>query len=536
MGDSFVRTQFIHLSDSASRSWIRLGLITALAVGSIAIDAPASARSRSRADGETKVKAEEQAPPAGPMFFVVSIGKQHVSVYGNNGLFARAPVSTGRAGHSTPTGIFSILEKDRYHRSNIYSSAPMPFMQRITWSGVAMHEGVLPGYPASHGCIRMPHDFAKRMFGYTQGTERVVVTRQDITPANISHPRLPVPKLTPFPGAENFASGSSQMLQNAIATTASATSGKVDVSVKSEETGGSSENADQRLLNPLEFAKAMKGKAAKKAEEAAAAVRPARDTVEARTRDARVASVSVRKAEIALSNAKDRLESADRQLQKASGDEAVAAATTTKLAAEAKIKEVEAILEEARRAKSAKDEDVAAAVRAFKDVDNLRKASTDAVKSWNRRLAPISIFISRKTQRLYVRQGHVKVFDVPVTIREPEKPLGTHLYMAMQPAQAQVEATPTLRWLVLTIPEAVSDDSGGQRSKRRHRNRDEDDDAPRAPVSTLSAASALDRIEVAPAVSEKISEMLWAGGSLIVSDSGMSSETRDGTDFVILTR
>jgi hypothetical protein len=381
----------------------------------------------------------------------------------------------------------------------------------------------------------MPHDFAKRMFGYTQGTERVVVTRQDITPANFSHPRLPIPKLMPFPASDNVASGSAQMLQNAIAMTTAGGSEKVDVSVKSDENAGNAGNADHRLLNPMEFAKAMKGKAAKKADEAAAALRPARDAVEVRTRDVKAAFVSLRKAEIALSNAKDRLESADRQLSKSSGEEAIATATTAKAAAEAKVKEAEALLEEARRTKSAKDEDVASAVRAFKDIDNVRKSSADAAKSWNRRLAPISVFISRKTQRLYVRQGHIKVFDVPVAIREPEKPLGTHLYLAMQPVQGGTDATPTLRWLVLTIPEAVTDDSDGQRRHRR-RNRDEEAEAPRAPVSISSAGSALDRIEVAPEVSQKISEMLWAGGSLIVSDSGMSSETGDGTDFVVLTR
>ena len=531
-----VGTQFIRLGNSVSLPWLKFGLFASLTVASIAVAATASARSRSRGDYEKKAKVEEQAPPTGPMFFVISVGKQHVSAYGNNGLFARAPVSTGRAGHSTPTGIFSILEKDRYHRSNIYSSAPMPYMQRITWSGVAMHEGVLPGYPASHGCIRMPHDFAKRMFGYTQGTERVIVTRQDITPANFSHPRLPIPKLMPFPASDNVASGSAQMLQNAIAMTTAGGSEKVDVSVKSDENAGNAENADHRLLNPLEFAKAMKGRAAKKAEEAAAAARPARDAVETRTRDVKVALVSLRKAEIALSNAKDRLESADRQLNKASGDEAIATATAAKAAAGAKVQEAEALLEEARRTRSAKDQDVAAAVRAFKDIDNVRKASADAVKSWNRRLAPISVFISRKTQRLYVRQGHIKVFDVPVAIREPEKPLGTHLYLAMQPVQGGAGATPTLRWLVLTIPEAVADDADGQRSRHRRRNRDEEAEAPRAPVSITSAASALDRIEVSAEVSQKISEMLWAGGSLIVSDSGMSSETGDGTDFVVLTR
>src|SRR5262249_15222125 len=93
--------------------------------------------------------------PKGPLQIVVSISNQKVTLFSDGVQVAQGPVSTGVPGHPTPMGVFSIIEKDRYHHSNIYSGAPMPYMQRITWSGVALHEGVLPGYPASHGCIRM---------------------------------------------------------------------------------------------------------------------------------------------------------------------------------------------------------------------------------------------------------------------------------------------------------------------------------------------------------------------------------------------
>src|SRR6478752_851281 len=99
---------------------------------------------------------------------VVSIAKQSLTLYDAGVPVAHSKVSTGVAGHPTPTGIFSVIQKSRYHRSNLYSDAPMPFMQRITWSGVALHAGLLPGYPASHGCIRMPEDFAVRMWRTTQ--------------------------------------------------------------------------------------------------------------------------------------------------------------------------------------------------------------------------------------------------------------------------------------------------------------------------------------------------------------------------------
>ncbi len=433
-------------------------------------------------------------------------------------------------GHPTPMGIFNILGKERLHHSNIYSGAPMPFMQRITWSGVAMHEGVLPGYPASHGCIRLPHEFASRMYGVTQGNERVIITRQDIAPAPFSHAKLPVPALLPEPGPDNMNAISAHILQNALATSDGAAE-RVAIKANGGETqpGG----APQKLLNPLEYAKAMKVLAAKKAEEAAAATSPARTVIQAKAKEMQAATIDLRKAQIALSNAKDRLEAADRQLQKASGA-AVNAANTAKAEAEEKVKEAEAQVETIRLAKAQKDDEWGAALKTYKDLDNVQRSAAEGVKIWTRRLAPVSVFISRKTQRLYVRQNFLKVFDVPVTIRDPEKPLGTHLYMAMPPAKGGATETPKLRWLVMTLPEASADTDSPR--KRHSRYYDEDDDNRRVPAPSTSASTALDRIEMPPEVTAKISEMIWTGGSLIVSDSGISRETDDYSDFVILTR
>ena len=486
--------------------------------------------SRHRGVSEKKQKPEEAAAPSGPMFFVVSLGRQHVSVYSNDGLYARAPISTGMPGHPTPVGIFNILGKERLHHSNIYSGAPMPFMQRITWSGVAMHEGVLPGYPASHGCIRLPHDFAKRMFGVTQGNERVIITRQDIAPAPFSHAKLPVPALLPEPGPENM-NISARILQNALATSDGAAE---KIAIKADGKEAQPGGTGQKLLNPLEYAKAMKVLAAKKAEETAAAANPARSAIQAKAKEMQAANVDLKKAQVALLNAKDRLAAAERQLTKATGDEAVNAANAAKTEAEAKVKEAEAPVETAQRAKAAKEEEWATALKAYKDLDNVQRAAAEGVKIWNCRLAPVSVFISRKAQRLYVRQNYLKVFDVPVTIRDPEKPLGTHLYMAMPPVKGGPADAPRLRWLVVTLPEASSDTDRPR--KRRSAYYDDDDDSPRIPAPSTSASTALDRIEVPAEVAGKISEMLWAGGSLIVSDSGISRETDDYSDFVILTR
>src|SRR6476659_891336 len=141
--------------------------------------------------------------PKGPLQIGGSIDHQRVTLFSNGVRVAQGPVSTGVPGHSTPMGVFSIIEKDRYHRSNLYSNAPMPFMQRITWSGVALHEGVLPGYPASHGCIRMSQDFAQKLWPTTKLGARVIVARGELAPVDFEHPKLFVPK--PKPGEPQVA-------------------------------------------------------------------------------------------------------------------------------------------------------------------------------------------------------------------------------------------------------------------------------------------------------------------------------------------
>src|SRR5499427_4410550 len=126
-----------------------------------------------------------------PLLAVVGLDTQRVSIYDSAGrLLQRSPVSTGQAGYETPAGIFSVVQKKADHNSNLYEDGNMPFMQRITWSGIALHGGVLPGHPASHGCVRMPYDFAQRLFGVTRLGMRVIVAPSDVAPAEIVHPAL----------------------------------------------------------------------------------------------------------------------------------------------------------------------------------------------------------------------------------------------------------------------------------------------------------------------------------------------------------
>lgn len=123
-----------------------------------------------------------EGPWVGPIYMVISIDRQMVHIYDGDRLVGAASVSTGMKGHSTPTGEFPILQKRQWHRSNIYSNAPMPFMQRLTWDGIALHAGHNPGYPASHGCIRLPYAFARRLFEMTRLGTLVSVTTDQLSP------------------------------------------------------------------------------------------------------------------------------------------------------------------------------------------------------------------------------------------------------------------------------------------------------------------------------------------------------------------
>src|SRR5215813_9466331 len=146
---------------------------------------------------ESPVESVSSRSAGEPIMAVVSLRDQRVTVYDAAGWILRAPVSSGQKGRETPAGIFSVIQKEAEHYSNLYDDAYMPHMQRITWSGIALHGGPLPGHAASHGCIRMPYGFAERLFGTTRLGMRVIVAPGDVAPIEIAHPALPVPK----PGA-----------------------------------------------------------------------------------------------------------------------------------------------------------------------------------------------------------------------------------------------------------------------------------------------------------------------------------------------
>src|ERR1700726_4561466 len=139
---------------------------------------------------ESSVESIQSRIAGEPIMAIVSLRDQRITLYDATGWILRAPVSSGQKGRETPAGIFSVIQKEAEHYSNLYDDAFMPHMQRLTWSGIALHGGPLPGYPASHGCVRLPFDFAERLFDMTELGLRVIVAPTDVAPVEIAHPAL----------------------------------------------------------------------------------------------------------------------------------------------------------------------------------------------------------------------------------------------------------------------------------------------------------------------------------------------------------
>jgi L,D-transpeptidase-like protein len=137
-----------------------------------------------------------EAVTTGPVVMVVSITEQRGYVYRNGILIGATTVSTGRAGHTTPTGVFTVLQKQKEHRSTIYDGAPMPYMERLTWGGIALHAGGLPGYPESHGCIHLPSEFAQRLFDISPNGMTVVIGTEQTAPEQVAHPGYLAPVMS----------------------------------------------------------------------------------------------------------------------------------------------------------------------------------------------------------------------------------------------------------------------------------------------------------------------------------------------------
>src|SRR5947199_4372680 len=182
-------------STQVVRRWAPPAIVTLAATAALtALTAapPADAAPR-RAPPEHTTEGAGPRDAGEPIMAIVSIKSQKVTIYDANGWVLRAPVSSGTAGRETPAGVFSVVEKDKDHRSSLYDDAWMPHMLRITWNGVVLHGGPLPGYAASHGCVRMPFGFAEKLFDKTRIGMRVIISPNDAAAVEFAHPVLLMP-------------------------------------------------------------------------------------------------------------------------------------------------------------------------------------------------------------------------------------------------------------------------------------------------------------------------------------------------------
>ena len=389
-----------------------------------------------------------------PIMAIVSISSQQVTFYDAEGWILRAPVSTGTTGRETPAGVFAIIEKDKDHHSSLYDDAWMPNMQRITWNGVALHGGPLPGHAASHGCVRMPYDFAEKLFDKTRIGMRVIISPNDAGPVEFSHPALFVP--------------------NAQAVAAAPARAKT---------------------------------LARQAAEVAKTADEAKKATATAAREAVLFTASLRKLELLKPRADAEVAFADKALSAAKTDQAKARAEELKQKAAAKAAEAGRQLDRAKAEAKSKLDTAATARDAAKAADTKQAAAAKAASEAKLALEPVSVYISRAAQKLYVRRNTHQpwpdggeVFDAtieaPVTIRNPDKPIGTHVFTAMARNDAG------LRWTGVTID-----------------NRDD-------------AKAALDRITIPQDVLDRIAPTALPRSSIIVSDEPLSRETNYRTEFV----
>src|SRR4051812_14244343 len=183
----------VNRSTMAQSSAVMQRVRSCAVVAFVAMAALATGAEARQARRVPTVEAVASRSAGEPIMAIVSIKSQKVTFYDADGWILRAPVSTGVSGRETPAGVFAVIEKDKDHHSTLYDDAWMPNMQRITWNGVALHGGPLPGYAASHGCVRMPYGFAEKLFETTRIGMRVIISPNDAEPVEFSHPALFVP-------------------------------------------------------------------------------------------------------------------------------------------------------------------------------------------------------------------------------------------------------------------------------------------------------------------------------------------------------
>ncbi|MBO3759847.1 L,D-transpeptidase family protein [Ciceribacter sp. L1K22] len=375
----------------------------------------------------------------------VSKKTQSLAVYDGDEIVATSNVSTGKAGHTTPSGIFSILEKRKYHESNLYSNAPMPWMQRITWSGVALHESSsVPNYPASHGCVRLPGAFAKALFQMTERGAHVIITDEPVTPQAIAHPTLFKPEI---PAADGVLLSDAEMRPATF------------------EAG----------TEPVEVAVAdVQPKLGATATVAIEALPPLRILITRRDHRETVMDVQ------AMLNA----------LGFDAGDQDGQLGSRT-----------------------------IAAVKAYKESKQLPAAGDILSDEFIDSIYAAAGKGKPPTGQILVRQKFKPLFEAPISIDDPGKPLGTHFLEATHVNRFSGKAD----WHGVTLDNHLA-------PATRERLEIDADAAPD------SLQGALDRVTIPDDIRQKIAHLLDEGTSITISDVSDTRETGLGTDFITITR
>jgi hypothetical protein len=364
-----------------------------------------------------------------PLSLIVSLKDQKMEVYRGITLITTTKVSTGTPDYPTQAGVFSILEKQRYHHSNMYSAAPMPWMQRLTRSGTALHGGVVPGYPASHGCIRLPFSFAPTLFKITTGGENVVVAYDPTKPRFIEHTALFQPSSPDSDANSNEQNGSDKTSEDE----------RNDVSNPRDneartETVIPSDDSRGGIVDPGSSA-------------------PLRILVTRETERDRIIDVQYQLASIGYLT--------PQKFTGRVGPETVAA------------------------------------IKAFQKANGMRETgsfSDDLAKQ----VYKVAVKEEPPEGHLFVRQQYRPVLDAPISFRNPEQPLGTHLFTALFTA-----GDTKSRWTAVSL-------EGGD------------------------AIRVLDRIQIPTDIRRKIAEKLTPGSSLIVADKSINSAVLpEGDDFLV---
>lgn len=411
------------------------------------------------------------AEGAQTLSIIVSKNQQQMVVYDGDKVVATTRVSTGKPGHGTPSGIFSIIQKEKYHESNIYSNAPMPWMQRITWSGIALHEGVVPNHPASHGCVRMPGAFARSLYQMTENGAHVIIADTSIVPEKIDDALLFAPR-KPLPSGP-------MMTDTELRTS----------SIKRNAADGS---------KPVEVAMNVSpdNPVAHGSDAPSATVAPSTG-ISPDASDASASDIKPTALRILITRRGDRENLMDAQK----------------------------LLEDMGFETGGQDGYLGpltrSAITGFKRWKGLSEKGALMSEEFVAALYDAAGKPRPPAGQIMVRRGFQPIFEAAVGIKDPDMALGTHLLTADH-VDRDGE---TAEWHAMTLPNTLSDDT------KRRLGITVDNDA----TGAEAARAAFDRIDVPADIRDRIETMMGDGTSVTINDEGVGPETGQGTDFITVT-